>query len=626
MSLKSKAWIYFDRATDLQKAKCSLCSATIGTKGGSTKGLITHLRSKHAIDPNKEIPVEEEAGGAPTTSSASINTTDRHSEQATTKRRRMTDYFSPRTTSSEVILSRMAAKDGIPFHLFITSKDLRAALCSYGVDVPASANTVKSRVLQFAATIQQKYSEDLKLRLERGERFALTLDEWTGLNNKRYMNINVHMTDHTILNLGLVRIPGSMTAERIVETVSTHIGIFGLKMNDDIICCTTDGAAVMKKFGQSISCEHQLCYAHGVHLAVCDVLYSTPTACEEEDEDEEDEEDVDTNFLLDFDLPKASSLALDISEVVKMVRKLVTYFRRSPVRNDYLQKFVKEDCGKEMMLISDNKTRWNSLLAMLERFFLLNKSIQKTLVCQEVDVPFGQREMELINNIVQALKPFELAVRTLSRRDCNLCMAETAVQFAVDELQKQENPLARRLCKALLVRIQERRGNVLIAMSILSNGGKANNNSEFNAAKYVLIGLANKLNLHEKSVEQLQENAHSSNSSEKVITMEERLHLAIMKQQEQQQSKSSAQSKSLEHTIGRELEFLRATGQRGKLLDLLFDALMAIPATSVEAERAFSASGVFLSKVRSRLSDETLSQLLFLRAYFSTSSNHPPGH
>ena len=29
----------------------------------------------------------------------------------------------------------------------------------------------------------------------------------------------------------------------------------------------------MIKFGKSIPCEHQLCYAHGIHLAACDALY-----------------------------------------------------------------------------------------------------------------------------------------------------------------------------------------------------------------------------------------------------------------------------------------------------------------------------------------------------------------
>lgn len=77
-----------------------------------------------------------------------------------------------------------------------------------------------------------------------------------------------------------------MKASHIVDSVTTHIGNFGLKLN---------GASVMKKFGQSLSCEHQLCYAHGIHLAVFDVLYSTRTPVEEA---MESEDDVDRRELL----------------------------------------------------------------------------------------------------------------------------------------------------------------------------------------------------------------------------------------------------------------------------------------------------------------------------------------
>lgn len=156
MSFKSKAWVYFDKV-DGQKAKCSICLACIGIRDGSTKGLFTHLRTKHDIDPNKKNEKEAgTSGNATETWTAPATDRQQQQEQQPTKRRRMADYFPSKTVSSEVVLSRMTAKDGIPFQLFISSKDLKAALCSYGIDVPASANTIKSRVLQFAASIQKK--------------------------------------------------------------------------------------------------------------------------------------------------------------------------------------------------------------------------------------------------------------------------------------------------------------------------------------------------------------------------------------------------------------------------------------------------------------------------------------
>ena len=71
----------------------------------------------------------------------------------------------------------------------------------------------------------------------------------------------------------MVRIKGSMPAERVENLVKERLDEFGLKMKD-IAATTTDGAGVMKSFGRMICCVHQLCFADGYHLAVTDFLYA----------------------------------------------------------------------------------------------------------------------------------------------------------------------------------------------------------------------------------------------------------------------------------------------------------------------------------------------------------------
>lgn len=58
------------------------------------------------------------------------------------------------------------------------------------------------------------------------------------------------------------------------------------------------------------------------------------------------------------------------------------------------------------------------------------------------------------------------------------------------------------------------------------------------------------------------------------------------------------------------------SGMKGKYLRLLYDYLITIKPTSAEAERAFSAAGYICSSIRSRLSDETVDSICFLRSYF----------
>ncbi|GFY31705.1 uncharacterized protein TNCV_4200161 [Trichonephila clavipes] len=168
--------------------------------------------------------------------------------------------------------------------------------------------------------------------------------------------------------------------------------------------CVTDGASMMVKFGKIMSCEYHLCYAHAMHLAVCDVLYNKQIDLAEntvEVEDKSHEEDNDESEELVEDLDKALDLEFEsgvgtdalfhvtyaeknsitnINETIKKNRNVVKLFRKSPIKNDILQNYVKEEFGCEKMVCLDTKTRWNSLLAMLERFLEIKSSISKALI------------------------------------------------------------------------------------------------------------------------------------------------------------------------------------------------------------------------------------------------------
>ena len=78
---------------------------------------------------------------------------------------------------------------------------------------------------------------------------------------------------------------------------------------------------------------------------------------------------------------------------------------------------------------------------------------------------------------------------------------------------------------------------------------------------------------------------------------------------------------NLDHIIKNEMDLFRKTGTKSKHLTLLLEALDSIPPTSVESERAFSAAGLFITKIRSRLGDDTLDSLCFLKSYFRQLNN-----
>lgn len=176
----------------------------------------------------------------------------------------------------------------------------------------------------------------------------------------------------------------------------------------------------------------------GIHLAVCGVLYSKKTVhCKCEPSSSEttniaNMSDVDDENLGDLDCSESGftvilqsdliqeildlTNAQNINDIIKRVRRIVIYFKRSRTKNDVvLQKYVKCKHGKELSLLLDYKTRWNSLLTMLERFVLLKSNIQKAVIDLNYPICFNDNDFALMTEIIDVLVPVKLTVKALCR-------------------------------------------------------------------------------------------------------------------------------------------------------------------------------------------------------------------
>jgi hypothetical protein len=170
-------------------------------------------------------------------------------------------------------------------------------LKAQGLKPPETARGIRNIVVAFGNSLKDELRNSIAKKVEAGERFSLSLDEWTSKRNRRYMALNLHQNT-SIQGLGMVRIDGSMPAEKAKDIVETKLADFGLSLKKHIVGTTTDGASVMKKMGRLMQVTHQLCHAHGIHLAVVHVLYKmTPSIEVDENDgassDEDDEEDED---------------------------------------------------------------------------------------------------------------------------------------------------------------------------------------------------------------------------------------------------------------------------------------------------------------------------------------------
>lgn len=93
-----------------------------------------------------------------------------------------------------------------------------------------------------------------------------------------------------------------------------------------------------------------------------------------------EEETLESNSQIDDDDDEDNfQIRLDFKTALNNVRKIVKLFKASLVKNSILQKYVKMEYKKELQLILDSRTRWNSIEPMLERFLKLKDCIIKAL-------------------------------------------------------------------------------------------------------------------------------------------------------------------------------------------------------------------------------------------------------
>ena len=142
--------------------------------------------------------------------------------------------FSSKKSVQEVI-AKMAAVDGIPFHVIENNEFIRKSLVTQGLKLTYHHGCAREKNSLSCVEAKFKIKATFAERKKNGEKFSLSLDEYTSISNKRYLNINVHEENASVWNLGLVRIHQALPAETLLELVTSHIAEFGLDFEQDIL-------------------------------------------------------------------------------------------------------------------------------------------------------------------------------------------------------------------------------------------------------------------------------------------------------------------------------------------------------------------------------------------------------
>ena len=168
----------------------------------------------------------------------------------------------------------MAADDNISFSTLAHSEQIRNGLIARNIEPFLSDTAVSAAVKRYAQIIREKNASLLIEKLKNDIRFSVTTDEYTTIANERMACFNVHFPHEEPISIGSSKIRGTFDGDAAAKVFEKKLEEYGLTLKKDIVAGVTDAASVMQKMGEFIKpVIHQLCFSHGIHLAVCDVIY-----------------------------------------------------------------------------------------------------------------------------------------------------------------------------------------------------------------------------------------------------------------------------------------------------------------------------------------------------------------
>ena len=177
----------------------------------------------------------------------------------------------------------------------------------------------------------------------------------------------------------------------------------------------------------------------------------------------EEKEEVDEAAV---DLVKTEAIGVEfqqfVAEVITKVRIVVNMFRKSPLKDEILQKHIQAQLNTELKLILDSKTRWNSLLEIIKLFVRAKKCIRMALVEIGTSTTTTNAEIKILHDRIDVLESVKHAVDELCGRNATFLIAERINDFVFKTLSNSNSVYSAFLKSHLEVKIKDRRKACLV--------------------------------------------------------------------------------------------------------------------------------------------------------------------
>jgi len=184
-------------------------------------------------------------------------------------------------------------------------------------------------------------SSKIKIVLSKINHLCLTTDIWTEpFNTRSYIGITVHYINFETmqlenLSLGIKELEESHDAKYISKIISEILDEWHIQINPVVAIITDNASNIKKAIRDTFECKRHIpCFAHTLNLVIQDAIATTP----------------------------------EFQTIVKKVKNIVTYFKRSVKAMNAFNELQISNLGQNILKLKGCKTRWNSLFYMIERF------------------------------------------------------------------------------------------------------------------------------------------------------------------------------------------------------------------------------------------------------------------